>query len=235
MWRTMTALIALVLLVFPPAIAQEKLADDAFRFKPGQSVYVIAVKSRAPQDRSFWQNLNRNLSKSPQGQMPPAPANNNRATLEREDTGRPTLDRAAPSRRVMLPEELSLKKQIEDEFLKQKNFKLADSPETADIIFFAQGEYFHFEAMRQGTGFASIGMLTAGDDKLDLNALAKLSVAAVAASDYRQWQSDVPRLFEKAKWHEELWGEFRRDRDKPYEEPSAKKIVQQFHKQALKK
>jgi len=233
--RTKTiALIALLFLAAVSISAQEKPISGDVQFKPGQSVYVIAVKSRAPRDRSLWENLNRNRLKSGQGMTIHAPASE-RATLERGETERQTLERTSPSRRVLPPTEPALKKQIEDEFLKQKNFKLAASPEAADLIFFASGEYFHFESMRQGMGFAAIGMMTPGDDNLDLNALAKLSIAVVTASDYREWQSDIPHLFEKAKWQEEAWGEFVRKPDKPYQEPSAKKIVQQFHKQALKK
>lgn len=230
--------ITLVLLLCLAGInvgAQEKPAAGAPQFHPGQSVYVIAVKSRAPLGRSLWQNLNRNQVKTGRGPIIHAPASDSRPTLERGEAERPTLERTVPSRRVLPPEEPTLKKLIEDEFLKQKNFTLASSPETADFIFFASAEYFHFESMRQGTSVAAIGLMTLGDDNLELNALAKLNIAAITATDYREWQSDIPHLFEKAKWQEEAWGEFRPNRDKPYEEPSAKKLVQKFHKQAVKK
>lgn len=231
MRRKIIALLALLVLAALPVLAQDKLAEGEFQFRPTQSVYVIAVKSRAPRDRTVWENLNRNL---PQARMGGGATvvTGNRATLERENPDRPTLERSTPSRRVLPPSEPSLKKQIEDEFLKQKKFKLAESPETADFIFFANGEYFHFEAIRHGNGGTGIGIIGPGDDNLELNAIAKLSVGAVPASDHRQWQSDVFDLLKTAKWQTEAWGEFKRGN---YEEPSAKKLVQEFHKQTLKK
>jgi hypothetical protein len=218
-----------------PALAQDKTAEREFPFLPAQSVYVIAVKSRAPRDRSVWENLNRNL---PQVKIAggAGTASDKRATLDREVADRPTLERSTPVRRVLPPSEPKLKKQIEDEFLKQKTFKLADSPETADFIFFASGDYFHYEAMQHGNGASTvIGMIGPGDDNLELNALAKLSVGVIMASDYRQWQSDLSDLLKVAKWRTEAWGEFQRKREMRYEEPSLKKLIQEFHKQALKK
>jgi len=232
MQKKIIALIGLLLLTVLSAFAHQQPDAADFPFKPGQSVYVIAVKSRAPRDRTVWQNLSRNMPKTRQAGTLPSSANDKRATIERGNADRLTLDRQ-PEHRILPPEEPNLKKRIEDEFLKQKSFKLAESPETADLVFFAHGEYFHYESMRQESAVALIGMIGPGDDNLELNAIAKLTVACVTASDYRQWQSDIPQLLEKAKWQVEAWGEFHIGAH--YEEPSVKKLIQQFHKQTLKK
>jgi hypothetical protein len=215
-------------------------AVQEFKFTANQSVYVIAVKSAAPRDPSVWMQLHRNSM--PPGQVQTRASSqtdpSGRATLERSATERNTLEREAPIRRVLPPIEPGLQKLIAEEFLKQKKFKLADSPETADFIFFAHGEYIYsFIAAngKQGGGGVVFGSTSHGDTNVELNTLAKLSVAAIPASDYRQWQSDVANLFEKAKWQEVVWGEFRRDGQLSYQEPPTKKLVQQFHKQALKK
>lgn len=230
---------AFFLLLVTRASTQEKPPVSEFQFAANQSVYVIAVKSPAPIDRSTWEKLNRNLPK--RNQSSSFPSNNDssgRATLQRTQPERQTLERNEPTRRVLPPPEPQLKKMIEEEFLKQKKFKLAESPETADLILFAHGEYIYSFAATADRGRGTVIIATSGGgdgNTADLNTLARLSVAAIAASDYRQWQSDVAHLFEKAKWQEEVWGEFRREGNKPFDEPSAQKLVQQFHKQALKK
>lgn len=234
------------------AAAQEKPAADDFKFTSGQSVYVIAVKSPAKPGIETWEKLNRNMPKPPNHHQTHASSFGNdplgRQTLEREIKERPlleksqsertTLDRTEPIRRVLPPPDPELKQLVEEEFRKQKKFKLADSPETADFIFFANGQYIYTISATGNQGRSS-GMISIaggqGDSSLALNTLAKLSLAAIPASDYHQWQSDIPNLFEKAKWQEEVWGEFRRDRETRYTAPSAKNLVQQFHKHAVKK
>src|SRR5258706_15591561 len=111
MQRKILAIATLLLWASLPVCAQEKPADADFQFKPSQSVYVIAVKSRAPRDRTVWENLGRNMPKTRQGGNLPSPANDKRATIERWNPDRPTLDRT-PSHRVLPPEEPSLKKRI---------------------------------------------------------------------------------------------------------------------------
>lgn len=220
--------------------AQQPVAQE-FSFAANQSVYVIAVKSPAPQDQYTWLQLRRNL---PNAQVANVPTGtwgndtNNRTTLEKSPTERPTLERETPLRRSLPPIEPQLKKLIEEEFLKQKKFKLADSPQTADFIFFAHGEYvfsFFVGGGKSSGGTGVVIMSGQGDTNMELNTLAKLSLAAIPVSDYRHWQSDVASLFEKAKWRETVWGEIRRDLHTHYEEPPTKKLVQQFHKQVLKK
>lgn len=224
------------------AASQEKLAADNFKFTAGQSLYVIAVKSAVKPGIETWEKLNRNMPNPPNHVQTRASSFGNdplgRQTLEKSPTERTTLDRTEPIRRVLPPSDPELKQMVEEEFRKQKKFKLVDSPEAADFIFFVNGEYIYTISATGSQGRSS-GMVSIaggqGDSSMELNTLAKLRTAAISLSDYREWQSDVAHLFEKAKWTEELWGEFRRDREMRYEAPSAKKLVQQFHKQALKK
>lgn len=236
--RKYIIVLGFVLLILAlPVVAQEKPATQDFKFTPGQSVYIIAVKSPAPRDVTTWLMLRRNLPNVQAVTRNPAPNDSSdRATLEKLPAERATLERNVPIRRLLPPVEPELQKLVEQEFLKQKKFKLADSPETADFVFFAHGEYVFSVFASHGGGYTgSVAVSGQGDTSVELNTLAKLSVAAIPASDYRQWQSDVPHLFEKAKWRDELWGEIRQASQRIYEEPSAKKLVQQFHKQALKK
>lgn len=239
MRRTIFLVAAFCLSALP--IAAQQPVTKEFSFAANQSVYVIAVKSPAPPDQYTWLQLHRNL---PNAQAANVPTDtwrndtNNRTTLEKSPTERPILERETPLRRSLPPIEPQLKKLIEEEFLKQKKFKLADSPEKADFIFFAHGEYVFsfFVGGGKGRGGTSVVMTSGqGDKDLELNTLAKLSLAAIPISDYHHWQSEVAKLFEKAKWRESVWGEIRRDMHTHYEEPPTKKLVQQFHKQALKK
>lgn len=238
--RKRTIIFGVIFLILAlPVAAQEKPATQDFKFTANQSVYVIAVKSAAPRDATTWLMLRRNLPNVQAVTRNPAPNNSSdRTTLEKLLAERSTLERDVPIRRLLPPVEPELQKLVEQEFLKQKKFKLADSPETADFVFFAHGEYvyamFASNSRGGGSGFTTFSSRQS-DNSMELNTLAKLSVAAIPASDYRQWQSDVPHLFEKAKWRDELWGEIRQDSQRIYEEPSAKKLAQQFHKQALKK
>lgn len=232
-----------------PVMAQQPAAQE-FKFAVNQSVYVIAVKSPAPPGPDTWRQLNRSLpmppgagsaqassQNAPSGRQTLERPQNERPTLEKSQTERTTLERDAPIRRMLPPIETGLKKSVEEEFLKQKKFKLADSPETADFIFFAHGEYVYslIAASGRGGGGVIFGSSMQGDTSMELNTLARLSVAAIPASEYRQWQSDIPNLFEKARWQEVAWGQFHRDQEMRYEDPPTKKLVQQFHKQALKK
>lgn len=229
---------ALIPLLFSAAIltmAQEKAEESNFQFKPGQTVYVIAVKSRAPEDRNFWQTLNRDISREGGNSIPPQPQANNasgRITLEKSSPERATLDRAEPIRRVLPPEEPRLKKQIEEEILKQKKFTLSESPEKADFVLFANGDYVHsYFASIPG---ASASGVTPGSGDSEIGpTLARLSAVAISASDYHRWHGHFSELFRMAKWRDESWG--RTHMRAPFEEPSVKKLIQQFHKQALKK
>lgn len=237
--RRRLIVLGVVFLILSLAVAaQEKPAAGEFKFTANQSVYVIAVKSPAPRDVTTWLMLRRNLPNVQAVTRGSSPNNSSdRSTLERSPTERATLERDVPIRRLLPPIEPELQKLVEQEFLKQKKFKLADSPETADFVFFAHGEYVFsmFASNGGGGGSGFVALSGQGDTSLELNTLAKLSLAAIPVSDYRQWQSDVPNLFEKAKWRDEAWGEIRHDGQRAYEAPSAKKMVQQFHKQALKK
>ena len=236
--RRAVFLLAVFWLLTPFATAQEPAAQP-FNFAANQSVYIIAVKTPAPKDPSIWMQLHRNNTRPPSHIPTQAGSQNNpsgRATLERSATERATLERETPLRRILPPTEPQLKKLVEEEFLKQKKFRLADSPETADFIFFAHGEYTFSLIQRNGRGGGVVILGTGqGDTHMELNTLARLNLAAIPAAEYRKWQSDIASLFEKAKWREVTLGEFRTDPQPNYQEPPTKKLVQQFHKQALKK
>lgn len=235
--RRAVFLLAVFWLLTPFATAQEPAAQP-FNFAANQSVYIIAVKTPVPQDPSIWMQLHRNNKRPPGFIHNPASSQNDsgRATLERAPGERTTLERETPLRRILPPTEPQLKKLVEEEFLKQKKFRLADSPETADFIFFAHGEYTFSLIQTSGRGGGVVILGTGqGDTHMELNTLARLNLAAIPAAEYRKWQSDIASLFEKAKWRDVSLGEFRTDPQPNYQEPPTKKLVQQFHKQALKK
>lgn len=224
------------------AQAQTAPAKQEPAFRAGQSVYVITVKTAAPRDPSVWRQLHRNYFKGNpppsmhSGTLPPNSSSDDRVTLEKAPTERTTLERTAPTRRVLPPGDPTLKQRIEDEIRRQKKFSLADSPEKADLVILAHGEYIYLETMREGTTYGTIGLIGSGDENLDLNTLVKLKLGAIPAAAYHQWQSDVSQLLTAAKWQTEAWGEFRRERDQsPYEEPPLKKLIEQFHKEAVQK
>ena len=254
-WLTLFTLVAASASAF--AQAQTAPAKQEPAFRAGQSVYVLTVKTAAPRDPSVWRQLNRNYFKGNppppmhSGTLPPNSSSDDRVTLEKAPTERVTLEKAptertslerttlertAPTRRVLPPGDPILKQRIEDEIRRQKKFSLADSPEKADLVILAHGEYIYLETMREGTTYGTIGLIGSGDENLDLNTLVKLKLGAIPAAAYHQWQSDVSQLLTAAKWQTEAWGEFRRERDKsPYEEPPLKKLIEQFHKEAVQK
>lgn len=237
MRRTIFLVIVFCLSVL--TVAAQEPATQEFNFAANQSVYVIAVKTPVPQDPSVWMQLHRNNTRPPGFIHTPASSQNDskRATLERAPEERTTLERETPLRRALPPAEPQLKKLVEEEFLKQKKFRLADSPETADFIFFAHGEYTFSFIQTNGRGGSVVlfGASGQGDTSMELNTLARLNLAAIPAAEYRQWKSDIADLFEKAKWREVAWGEVRSNPQFSYQEPPTKKLIQQFHKQALKK
>lgn len=236
--RSLTATLTSLFLLVIPAIAQEKHTTAEFHFQPGQSVYVVAVRVDPAVDHSYWAQLSRRQPPArPPVILTPDGGIRSRPTLERTTPERATLDREAPTRRLLPPADLPLKQQIEEVVRQEKTFRLADNIESADFIFFAQGEYLFHMRITSPDGRGASSVLRAGDDASGdtprSEARTRVLGAAVPAAAYREWQSGVRQLLDKGKWQGEDWGA--QGQRATFEEASAKKLTQRFHKEALKK
>ncbi|MBO0799069.1 MAG: hypothetical protein J2P31_09625, partial [Blastocatellia bacterium] len=124
--RILSLILFLILIVQLVGLAQEK----AEIFKNDQAVYVIAWKTRGYYDRDLMDQLHRNTSQKSRNQIAKqADAIAGRLTLGNARMERTTLDRPAP---FLLPNERSdedLREKIEEQFRKQKKFRLVDTPE----------------------------------------------------------------------------------------------------------
>ncbi|MBO0721532.1 MAG: hypothetical protein J2P41_11965, partial [Blastocatellia bacterium] len=125
----------------------------------------------------------------------------------------------------ILPNEGSdedLRERIEEQFRKQKKFRLVDTPEQADIVFLVQGDYIF-----------SFGPGSHPDNENGPNALARLKAVAITASTYRERPSKMLKKLDTAPWRGEEVGSINYDAN--FEEASAEKLIKRFHKEALKK
>jgi hypothetical protein len=193
-------------------------------FKNDQSVFIMAWKKRGYYDRDLMDQLHKNSSQKSRNQIAKqADAIAGRLTLGNSRMERATLDRPAP---FILPaggSDDDLREKIEEQFIKQKRFKLVAAPEEADIVFLVQGDYiFSFGPRSSDVNDAS------GPD-----ALARLKAVAIKASTYRDRPSKMLRKLDTAPWRGEEVGVV--NYDATFDEASAEKLVKRFHKEALKK
>ena len=122
-------IVPLAMLLAGPArmIAQDQPTPDVFTFKSGQSVFVMTAKVRVPLNRDYFAKLHpdRRPPDSAQPQAPP-PWMAGRAPLERAEPERTTLDRAAPTRRIVPPAAREFQGPVEEAFRKERAFKQED-------------------------------------------------------------------------------------------------------------
>ncbi|MCI0664062.1 MAG: hypothetical protein L0220_23650 [Acidobacteria bacterium] len=149
-------------------------------------------------------------------------------------TDRPTLNRPTP---FIVPggdADEDLKLIIEDQFKKQKQFRIVDSAEKADIVYLVQGEYiFAFERRVPG-GRNSVDIRRVGVEG-EADTLARLKAIAIPASAYRERPSknNMKQMMDKAVWRGEETGAVYFNAT--FDEASAKNLIKRFHKEALKK
>jgi hypothetical protein len=207
------------------AYAQEK--PDIFR--SDQSVFILAWKKRGYYDRDLMDQLHRKSSQKSRNQIAReadaiADRMTDRLTLGRSRAERVVLDRPAP---FILPaggSDEDLREKIEEQFRKQKKFKLVAAAEEADIVFLVQGDYIFSFGPRSSNP---------ASDENGPDALARLKAVAITATTYRDRPSKMLRKLDNAPWRGEEVGEV--NYDATFEEASAEKLVKRFHKEALKK
>jgi hypothetical protein len=219
------SLLFILVITGQAASAQEK--PEVFRSE--QSVFILAWKKRGYYDRDLMDQLHRNTSQKTRDQVASqADAISGRITLGRSRMERVTLDRPAP---FILPSggsDEDLQEKIEEQFRKQKKFKLVDAVEQADIVFLVQGDYvFNFGPRSSDKG------ATPANDENGPDALARLKAVAITAATYRDRPSKMLRKLDNAPWRGVEVGEV--NYDASYEEASHEKLVKRFHKEALKK
>jgi hypothetical protein len=224
------SLLFMLVIMGQAAYAQER--PDIFR--SDQSVFILAWKKRGYYDRDLMDQLHRGTSQKSRNQIAKeldaiSGQISDRITLGRSRAERVVLDRPAP---FILPgggSDEDLREKIEEQFRKQKKFKLVDSVEQADIVFLVQGDYiFSF-----GPRFSDRGSSSPASDENGPDALARLKAVAVTAATYRDRPSKMIRKLDSAPWRGEEVGEI--NYNATFEEASAEKLVKRFHKEALKK
>ena len=111
--------IAVFLSALPVAAQQPAGGEDIF--KRGQSIYIVAIKMKAPFDRNFIELVNRDLPKEGAQTYSGHPRQNRtdgRPTLERTQPERTTLERSTPVKLTATNSDLKLKNSIEEIFRK---------------------------------------------------------------------------------------------------------------------
>jgi hypothetical protein len=224
------SLLFILVIMGQAAYAQER-ADI---FRSDQSVFILAWKKRGYYDRDLMDQLHRGTSQKSRNQIAKeldaiSGQISDRITLGRSRAERVVLDRPAP---FILPgggSDEDLREKIQEQFRKQKKFKLVDAVEQADIVFLVQGDYiFSF-----GPRFSDRGSSSPASDENGPDALARLKAVAVTAATYRDRPSKMIRKLDSAPWRGEEVGEI--NYNATFEEASAEKLVKRFHKEALKK
>jgi hypothetical protein len=160
--------------------AQQKRPADALEFKPGQSVYVVAVKSNG----TFASLASASISRS----NPPLPG---RAMLERSKERAYDLAQPDPV----------IKSRIEEEFRKHKMFSLAPSIEKADFVFFVWAEYVFYRPRQMGEMGPRTEILSR-DCYGTPNMLGRLTAMAMPTASYQQSREYYYAMIRAAHWEE---------------------------------
>jgi len=223
--------------------AQQPPSPDGFEFKPGQSVYVIVVKTSSPVASPIRDKVSPNIIWIKNGQM--ARIGNSHIDQRPITPDRPTLERSLPEpltleRSVSAPDTLTstdplLKAKIEEEFKKQKKFKLAASADSADFVFFAFSSYPNSILAVGGSGI--IHAWRGYDDSPYTSEAVKVLSFALPTSAYRQIRKDVVELSDAAQWqgyaNSITLPAF--IKGNPAQQGAAKVLVGKFHEEVLKK
>jgi hypothetical protein len=192
-----------------------------------QAIYIVAAKKNGHSDPELMLQLHRRLSKGTRTQAEKRFDSTNQ-------TERRTLNRPTP---FIVPggdADEDLKLIIEDQFKKQKQFRIVDSAEKADLVYLVQGEYiFAFERRVPG-GRNSVDIRRVGANG-EADTLARLKAIAIPASAYRERpsKSNMKQMIDQAVWRGEETGAVYFNAT--FDEASAKNLIKRFHKEVLKK
>src|SRR5262245_7198973 len=202
MRKSITTVNGAILLCALTINAQQPSIPDGFEFKANQSVYLIAIRtSESPDSRMmglFDQERALQLSKADKRfttrqQVPP----NIRPLQPRPGPERITLERSISEPDTLTSTDLAVKTNLEKEFKKRKKFKLADSPESADVVFFAISRYASdiFKVGPRG-GITASSLVGEGYG----DRLMSLVAFAIPAATYRRTKKDFTELGNVAPW-----------------------------------
>jgi hypothetical protein len=240
--------------------AQQPPAPEAITFQPDQSVYVVAVDFRPGSGSVRWmpttwrepildcaRMARVDLSKAnPLGLRFPSPGHrpdhrpghrpdhrqDDRPMLDRPLPERPTLDRDPPDRPAdqLSKSSLLAKRAVEQVFQKQKKFRIADSAEGADFVFWVEVRYV--PPRTPGGVFMGRGDGTSYDvrnDRIVENTHLMGAFALVVSPQlYRQKGNQHQALLDGSIWRGITVGVGQ-------EEASLLELVKCFHEEALKK
>ena len=218
---------ALFFLVFCTLTLSAQVGPGTGSVTKNQAIYIVAVKRNGHSDPELILQLHRRLSKGVRAQA-------EKRLDSTSQTDRQTLNRPTP---FIVPggdADEDLKLIIEEHFIKQKQFRIVDSAEKADLVFLVQGEYiFAFERRVPG-GRNSVDIRRAGIEG-EADTLARLKAIAIPASAYRERPSknNMKLMLENAVWRGEEIGAIYFNAT--FDEASPKNLIKRFHKEALKK
>jgi hypothetical protein len=232
MCQMRTAIAAVATIILSTAFttsAPQFSQSNTFDFKRSQAVYVVAVKTKP--SLSLWPELG--PAPRPGDRVvtfPDQPAASDRPTLERSLPERTTLDRQAPELELYAPADPELRARVETEFRKQKWFRLVDSIESSDFIFFIRAEYifFYSEIGPRGGGVVVMG---SSDGRINENRLVRLRATVLSVPGFRQLEKGLAGVGDVAQWLGTEVGDVEPRRIK---EASPERLVRQFHKKAKK-
>jgi len=234
---------------------QPSPTDD---FKPGQSVYVIAVKTSTPfqlllyekafSDKIFVMNgvvqspssgsilVDRTLAI--RGQSTAVFVN--RQTLDRAQKEFTTLEESASPQQIVISNDPLLRAKLEEEFKKQKKFTIAASAEAADIVFFAFSHYptalMEFSGRRSSGDILTRVWKTYEDSPYSTEEISAIGFGLLN-SEYQQVRKDLNGLYDAARWKHEVSSITRPAfvKSHPAQQGAATALVKQFHEDVLKK
>src|SRR5689334_20131371 len=225
--------------------AQRPVTPDGFELKPDQAVYIVAIRTSDQPDSRMLRLLRQagqektrrraDANDRPGTLNQPASINGGALPMPSADP-RPTLERSTSEPDTLISTDLLLKNKLEVEFKRQKKFKLVDSVEAADVVFFTISHYEShvFQAQNHSVTGAGIAGEATGAEMMSVVAF------AIPASTYRQTRKDFTELGEVAKWEGAEGGEVTIDTSAgrvyhSVKEASAKDLVGKFHRDVLKK
>jgi hypothetical protein len=225
-FRLFARVLVLLVLCYPTLCAQQ--GSGSRSIAKHQAVYIVAVKKNGGTDTELMRQLHRRLSKGLKAQV-------NRRIDSSVQSERQTLERPVPFIVPGADADEDLKAIIEEQFIKQRKFRIVDSAEKADFVFLVQGEYiFAFERRVPG-GRNSVALGRAGLQG-EADTLARLKAIAIPSSAYRERPSrnNMARMLQNAVWRGEETG-YVRGFNVTFDEASPKNLIKRFHKDTLEK
>jgi VWFA-related protein len=214
--------------------AQAPAGSAGFQFKPDQSVYVLAVKTSTSiiSERAFGERYIRNVIHLDCGSNPQPLSNHNSPHSFPPQDHRLTLEGSDVAGNPMISTDPLLKSSIEDAFRKEKKFKIADTADNADFVFFA------FSLYPGGVKLYQSGTVTIWDlyqDSAYFTNLVNVLAFAASAPVFRQVRKDVLALDDAAAWHAYVWSNSLPQRGcrQSAQESAALYLVKKFQEEVL--